>query len=85
MIGAIIRKRSRTFWYVIVGAIAGALAGHAIGGIGVAMRGGAFRVYPEIVLAIGGAIVGYRAGRKTDRQTKEAAQLRRYYISTLVR
>lgn len=73
MIGAIVTKWSRTFWYVIFGAIAGLLVGQAIGGIGVAMRGGAFSIRTEIVLAIAGAIVGYCAIRKTDRQTKEAA------------
>ncbi|MBR1266365.1 hypothetical protein JQ629_02475 [Bradyrhizobium sp. AUGA SZCCT0222] len=75
MIGAFIRRRPRTFWYAIVGLITGALVGHLIGGIGVAMRGGAFRVYPDFALAIVGAIAGYLIGNKRDRaanETKEA-------------
>jgi len=56
--------------------IAGALIGLFIGGVGVTMRGGAFRIYTELVLAIAGAFVGYRIGIKRDRmanQMKEAA------------
>ena len=72
MVRALIKNRSRRFWYAIAGFIAGLLVGHLVGGVGVAMRGGAFRIDAEIVLAIAGAILGYWAARKADRQSKEA-------------
>jgi hypothetical protein len=67
MIGAFIKRRLRAFWCGIVGLLAGALAAHLIGGIGIAMRGVAFSIPVGIVLAMAGAIIGYRAGNKRDR------------------
>jgi high-affinity Fe2+/Pb2+ permease len=53
MIGtAFIKRWPRAFCYAIIGLIAGALIGLFIGGVGVTMRGGAFRIYTELVLAI---------------------------------
>jgi uncharacterized protein YcfJ len=77
MIGtAFIKRWPRAFCYAIVRLIAGALIGLLIGGVGVTMRGGAFRICTELVLAIAGAFVGYSMGIKRDRmanQMKEAA------------
>jgi len=71
MIGtAFIKRWPRAFCYAIIGLIAGALIGLFIGGVGVTMRGGAFRIYTELVLAIAGAFVGYRMGIKRGRIRK---------------
>ncbi|HVR59432.1 MAG TPA: hypothetical protein VMT72_21685 [Pseudolabrys sp.] len=63
MISTFIKRRPRTFWYAIVGLVAGLL----IGGVGVALRGFAFSLHPELVLAMAGAIIGYRADNKRER------------------
>jgi hypothetical protein len=49
MIGAFIKNRSRTFWYVIAGLISGLSVGHLIGGIGVVMLCIAFGIPTAIV------------------------------------
>jgi diacylglycerol kinase len=76
MTAAFMKRWPRAFCYAIAGMIVGASTGYSIGGIGVAMRGGAFRFPTEVLLAIAVALVGCWVGVKRDRmanQTKEAA------------
>ena len=76
MRAAFIKRWPRAFWYAMIGLIIGASTGLFIGRIGVAMRGGAFGINTEAVLALAAAFVGCRMGMKRDRmakQMKEAA------------
>lgn len=66
MIGTLIKRWPRTFRYGAVGLLSGAFVGFLIGGIGIAMRGGAFGVNTGLVLAIAGAFFGGRIGMKRD-------------------
>ena len=70
------KRWPRAIWCAIGGMVVGAIAGLLIGGIGVAMRGGAFGIPTSLVLAIGGAFLGARFGLARDRlaeKRKEAA------------
>ena len=72
----IIKRLPRVFWYAIAGLMIGVLVGLLIGSIGVAMRGRAFRIDTELVLAVIGALAGCWIGIKRDRKAnrmKEAA------------
>jgi len=76
MRAAFIKRWPRAFCYAFAGLLVGALVGFFIGGIGVAMRGGAIGINTELVLAIASAFVGCLMGMKRDRmanQLKEAA------------
>jgi hypothetical protein len=58
------KNRPRTFWSM-VGIIVGAIAGLFIGGVGIAVRGGATGIpagYMVALVALAGSFVGYRVG-----------------------
>ncbi|WP_354180951.1 hypothetical protein [Bradyrhizobium sp. LA6.1] len=61
------KSRPKELRWSIYGVVAGVLAGSSLGGIGVALLGGAFGIPAAVVLGILGGMIGNRIGVEKDR------------------
>ncbi|MET4603679.1 uncharacterized protein YcfJ [Bradyrhizobium sp. JR4.1] len=61
------KSRPKELRWSIYGVVAGVLVGASIGGIGVAILGGAFGISAAVVLGIIGGMIGNRVGVEKDR------------------
>jgi len=61
------KSRPKELRWSIYGVVAGVLLGASLGGIGVAILGGAFGLPAAVVLGIIGGMIGNRVGIEKDR------------------